>query len=379
MLLAVGAVLAVVMAAAAAFVAAAMTRVSENLAEHVVTRPGVEAPPAPTVPDWDGPVNLLIMGSDERLGQTTGDYGYEQSGARSDVTMLLHVSADHTNATLVSIPRDTMLPIPECTTTSGETVPAQDEAMINGALTAGPYCSLDAIRSFTGLDVDHFIVVDFDGVVGVTNAIGGVDVCVTDDVEDLYSGLILPAGEHTIQGADALAFLRSRHGFGDGSDLGRIAVQQTYLASLARKVMSAGTLANPFALFALADAASQAISVDEGLSSTEALVGLAGTLAGIDLAKITLVQLPVEDYPYDPNRVQPIAEEAAALFAALAADQAIGFAADAPEPDPDADAEPAAEATPDTAEAAPTDPATTTLGPTTKGQTAAAATCAGAR
>jgi LCP family protein required for cell wall assembly len=390
-LLAVAVLLAAVIGATAAFVAAAMARVSDNLAEGVAARPGVEEPVAPTVPDWDGPVNLLILGSDERAGLSSGEYG-DDSGARSDVMMLLHVSADHRNATLVSIPRDTMLPIPECATPSGETVPAQEVAMINSALMAGPYCSLDAIRAFTGLDVDHFIVVDFDGVVGVTNAIGGVDVCIADDVEDLYSGLILPAGEHTIQGADALAFLRTRHGFGDGSDLGRIATQQTYLSALARKVTSAGTLTNPFALFALADAASQAISVDEGLSSSEALVGLAGTLAGIDLSKIALVQLPVQDYVYDPNRVEPIPDEAAALFAALAADHVIGFTPDAPEIYPheatdevgadEAPAEPASDA--DTAVAAPAeasapDPATTTLGPGTKGQTAAAATCAGAR
>lgn len=380
-----GALLAVALAAVATFVAAAMARVAENLEQNAVARPGVEEPQAPTVPDWDGPVNLLIMGSDERAGLTTGDYG-EDSGARSDVMMLLHVSADHSNATLVSIPRDTMLPIPECVTAGGGVVEAREAAMINSALMAGPYCSLDAIRAFTGLDVDHFIVVDFDGVIGVTDAIGGVDVCVATEVADPYSGLFLPAGEHTIQGADALAFLRTRHGFGDGSDLGRIAAQQTYLSALARKATSAGTLTNPFALFGLADAATSAIAVDEGLSSAEALVGLAGTLAGIDLAKIALVQLPVQDYAPDPNRVEAIGEEAAALFAALAADQAIAFAHDDPAaPDAVDEAEVAVVEAPDEASAggdappAPEpDPATTTLARGAKGQTADAATCAGA-
>jgi LCP family protein required for cell wall assembly len=380
----------VVAAVAAAFVAAATAKVSENLAQNVIERPGEEAPEVPVVPDWDGPVNLLIMGSDERAGLTSGDYG-EDSGARSDVMMLLHVSADHSNATLVSIPRDTMLPIPECTTSGGEVIAAQGPSMINSALMAGPYCSMDAIRDFTGLPVDHFIVVDFDGVIGVTDAIGGVDVCVATDVEDPYSGLFLPAGEHSITGVDALAFLRTRHGFGDGSDLGRIAAQQTYLAALARKVTSAGTLTNPFALFALADAASKAIHVDEGLSTADALVGLAGTLAGIDLDHIALVQLPVQDYEPDPNRVEPIADQAAALFAALAADHVIGLPSGEPdEPvSPEGDGDEAVDggdgaegAAPDSP-AAPAEPsapgsATTTLGAGTKGQTAAAATCAGA-
>lgn len=385
----VAAVVVVVAVVAAAFAAAAMAKVSGNLAENVVERPGDDTPEVPTVPDWDGPVNLLILGSDERAGLTSGEYG-EDSGARSDVMMLLHVSADHSNATLVSIPRDTMLPIPECTAPDGEEIPAQGVAMINSALMAGPYCSLDAIRAFTGLPVDHFIVVDFDGVIGVTDAIGGVNVCVATDVEDPYSGLMLAAGEHELKGADALAFLRTRHGFGDGSDLGRIAAQQTYLSALARKVMSAGTLANPFALFALADAASQAISVDEGLSSVDALVGLAGTLAGIDLAHIALVQLPVQDYGPDPNRVEPIPDQAAALFAALAADHVIGLPSDEPvesgepgEPgesgEPDELGEPeSSDGEAPAAEASAPGPATTTLAAGAKGQTAATATCAGA-
>ncbi|MGG7463045.1 LCP family protein [Plantibacter sp. YIM 135347] len=373
-------VLAVVLVAGIAFAAVTYFRVVGNISDNVVARPGQSETPL-AIPNWDGAVNLLIMGSDTRTGQTTGEYGQaDEAGARSDVMMVLHVSADHKNATLISIPRDTMLPIPECTDPDGTVVDAQSIGQINGALDHGPYCSLDAIKQFTGLDIDHFIVVDFDAVIGMTDAVGGVDVCVAEDVDDPYSGLSLTAGEHSIQGAQALAFLRTRHGFGDGSDLGRIGAQQTFLSALARKVKSAGTLSNPIALFNLADAATKSVTVDEGLGSPAALVGLAGTLANVDLDKMVLVQLPVEDYPADPNRVQPIDDQAQAIFAALKADQPLTFQA----PDTgDGSTDTPSDAPTDASTGAPSDgsttPATTVPVPLpdqAKGRTANDATCA---
>lgn len=359
--------LAVLLLGAAAFAAVLYFRVIGNISENTVARPGhTEAPLE--IPNWDGPVNLLIMGSDTRAGQVTGNYGDSETGARSDVMMVLHVSAGHKNATLVSIPRDTMLPIPECTAPDGTIIDAQDLAQVNSALNYGPYCSLDTIKQLTGLDIDHFIVVDFDGVIGVTDAIGGVDVCVAEDIEDPYSGLSLTAGDHSIQGAQALAFLRTRHGFSDGSDLARISAQQSFLSSLARKVKSAGTLTNPVALFNLADAASKSISVDTGLGTGSALVGLAGTLAGVDLDKMVLIQLPVEDYWADPNRVVPIDDQVEQIFAALRADQPLAFTAPpVPEPDPSATATPSD---------APTAAPPVILPDGLPGQTADQATCA---
>lgn len=355
--------------ASVGYVVALSLRVTDNIASNAVTRPGVTATPV-TIPNWDGAVNLLIMGSDTRVGQTSGSYGDKIDGARSDVMMLLHVSADHKDATLISIPRDTMLPIPSCTKADGTVVPAQDVAQINGALSEGPYCSLDAIRAFTGLDIDHFMVVSFDGVVGVTNAIGGVDVCVDHDVNDTDSGLKLTKGTHTIQGTQALAFLRTRHGFGDGSDLGRIAAQQTFLASLARKVKSAGTLTNPVALYKLADAASQAMAVDSGLASPSALVGLAGTLADIDLERIVLIQLPVTDYPPDPNRVEPIASQSKAIFAALAADKPLTLTSSSPS------SKSSSASTKSSTPTSTSTPSGVTLEQGVKGQTAAVSSCA---
>lgn len=334
----VAAVTVVAFTAAAVFVAVVYSRVVGNVSANVVDRPvssSESSPDALAIPDWDGAVNILIMGSDTRVGQNTGDYGANETGARSDVMMVLHVSADRENATLVSIPRDTMLPIPECVTEDGSIVAAKSAAQVNGVLGYGPYCSLDTIRALTGLDIDHFIVVDFDGVVGITEAVGGVDVCVSSDVVDPLSELSLTAGKHTIEGKEALAFLRTRHGFGDGSDLGRIAAQQTFLASMARKMKSAGTLTNPVALFKMADAASASMTVDAALASSPAnLVGLAGTLANVDLEKMILLQLPVEDYPADRNRVQPIASQTRQVFDSLRNDIPLVFELTEPEVEP---------------------------------------------
>lgn len=372
LMVAAAAVVCVTMVAGISFVSATYFQVVGNLADNAVGRTdgtGTE------IAGWDGAVNILIMGSDSRDGQTSADYG-EAGGARSDVMMLLHVSADREDATLISIPRDTMLPTPECTTPDGAVVPAQESAQINAVLENGPFCSLDTIRDFTGLPIDHFIVVGFDGVIGITEAIGGVDVCVENDVADDYSGLYMTAGTHSLRGEAALAFLRTRHGFADGSDLGRIQAQQAFLASLARKVTSAGTLTNPGALYGLADSASRAMTVDEALAQPSSLVALAQTLANVDLNRIVMLQLPVVPYWADSNRVEPLTEETDAIFATLRADQPLTFqgdeAADAPGQEGQEAPEDAAE--PEDVAGAPSEPLT--LSDDIVGRTAEDTTCA---
>ncbi|WP_353114343.1 LCP family protein [Microbacterium sp.] len=364
----IGAVLLVVVLAVVAVVVAIALRVTGNVASNAVTRPGASAD-APKIPDWNGPVNLLIMGSDGRADLTSGKYGDDDiSGDRSDTLMLLHINAQHTDATLVSIPRDTMVSRPECTSKDGTVHPAADRVQINSTFDIGPYCTLDTVTQLTKLPIDNFVVVNFDGFIDITNAIGGVEVCLAEDVDDRFSGLHLSAGTHTIKGAEALAFVRTRHGIGDGSDLGRIRTQQIYLSALARKVKSAETLTNPVALFQLADAASRTLQVDEGLSSPSALVGLAGTLANVSLDRMVLLQLPVRDYPANRNRVEPIPSQSAALFEAMRNDRPVVLQT------PPAEG-PKAPATTAPSTGGPS--GGETLPPDTKGQTADRPTCAG--
>ena len=269
------------------------------------------------------PINLLVIGSDGRSNPTDchlgGDCG---PGANADVEMVVHVAADRTNATVMSIPRDTVTELPACRDTRTGTSMATHVGQINSTLSYGPGCTVAAVHQLTGIPIDHFVMVDFAGVVTMSDAVGGVQVCVSDNLYDPYSHLKLSAGDHTLQGLAALEFLRSRHAFGDGSDLGRTYAQHLFLSALIRNLKSAGTLADPAAVYSLADAATKALTVDTGLSSIPSLAGLAADLDKVPTRRVTFTTMPNTPDPADTARVLP-ASGANRLFAAIADDQAL--------------------------------------------------------
>ena len=204
----------------------------------------------------NGALDILIIGSDTRKGNN-GAYGDEEdrnSEARADVMMLLQISKDRKNVSVLSFPRDLMVSVPQCTDPDNGTVyPAEDNVQINESLSrGGAGCTVATISKLTGVNIDHFMLVDFNAVKELSKVVGGVQVCVDAPIDDEYSGLKLPAGTSTVEGEQALAFLRSRHGFSDGSDIGRIQAQQGFMASLLRKVKSEGTLSNPGRLASIA-------------------------------------------------------------------------------------------------------------------------------
>ena len=181
-------------------------------------------------------LNILLIGSDTR--ETTEDLvaagGEDVPGARSDTTILLHLSADRSRAVAVSIPRDSWVPVPSCTTADGG-ASAPVTTKFNAAFeTGGPACTIQTVESLN-VRIDHFVVIDFAGFTNMVGALGGVDVCVPEETTDSASGLDLPAGRSTIDGDQALAFVRARKGIGDGSDLGRIDRQQAFLASWCKR------------------------------------------------------------------------------------------------------------------------------------------------
>ncbi|MDN3479222.1 LCP family protein [Curtobacterium sp. APC 4022] len=268
-----------------------------------------------------GGANILLIGSDTRVGQFDSDEDVE--GARNDVTMLVHVSEDHQQLTAVSFPRDLMVPIPACTNPeTGTTYPAAASAQFNTALgNGGVSCVVDTVENLTGLTVPYAGLITFDGVIEMSNALGGVDVCVASRIDDSFTGLHLSAGAHSLQGTDALAFLRSRHGVGDGSDLARISSQQVFLSALLRQVTSNGTLSNPLTLYKLAGAALSNMTLSDGLAQTRTLVGLASTLRGMSTSSMLFVQYPVVDDPADPARVVVDETNAHALNVALQTDE----------------------------------------------------------
>ena len=188
------------------------------------------------------------MGSDKRRG----DAALNVEGERSDTTILLHLAADRESAVMVSIPRDTIVDIPECLREDGTTVPARSAQMFNSAFSeGGAACTIKTVEKLTDIRIDHHVVIDFNGFKGMVNALGGVKVCLPNDVNDPNSHLNLSAGTHTVKGQQALAYVRTRHGLGDGSDISRIDRQQAFLGSMVSKVRSTGLLLRPDRLLRL--------------------------------------------------------------------------------------------------------------------------------
>ncbi|MEV6251148.1 LCP family protein [Streptomyces sp. NPDC051742] len=273
--------------------------------------------------------NVLIIGTDKRTGAGNAGYGDKNSPGHADTTILFHVAKDRTNATAVSIPRDLMTTIPECQSRQPDgsilTIPGQRQARFNVSLGQDgrdPGCTMRTVKELTGLTVDHFMMVDFNAVKELTSAVGGVKVCVEKAVDDPKSHLKLPAGESVIEGEQALAFVRTRSSFGNKSDLDRIKIQQQFLGSMIRQMKSDETLTSPTKLYDLAEAATNALTVDKGIGSLSKLQDLAKELSGIDTKNISFATLPVIDNPAEPKpiTVVPHPTQAPQLFSALQSD-----------------------------------------------------------
>jgi len=301
---------------------------------HLAQLPGStqSSGPAPQIGAIKGGVNLLLVGTDTRTGQG-GAYESDDeldgsSGAgNNDVTILLHIAQDHQSATIVSFPRDLMIPIPSCPDPDGGSYPSMSYQMLNSTLTYGglPCPVLTISKLMDGLSIPFAAEITFDGVAAMSNAVGGVTVCLATPVKDPYTNpqLNLPAGQQTLVGAEALSFLRSRHGVGDGSDLGRISNQQVFLSALVRKVKDGGVLANPLALYPLAKAAVTNMQLSDGLENASTMVQIALALKNINLNNVVFLQYPVSTDPDDVNRVVPNEAAAEALTDALQQDRPV--------------------------------------------------------
>lgn len=275
------------------------------------------------------PINILVMGSDGRtskadckLGGGCSRTGVQTGNGNADVQMVVHISADRSNATVMSIPRDTMVDVPACKDGESGQSTSGYYGQINSALQYGPACQVATIHRLTGIPIDHFVKLDFSGVVKMSDAVGGVSVCVSDNVYDTYSHLKLSKGTHTLKGEAALEFVRSRHGFGDGSDLGRTVSQHIFLSAMIRKFKSAGTLTDPTAVYDLADAATKALTVDDGLGSVKKLISLAADVNKVPTKRMTFTTMQTAPDPTDSNRVV-VGAGAKDLFSTIADDQSL--------------------------------------------------------
>ncbi|MCU1550401.1 MAG: family protein required for cell wall assembly [Glaciihabitans sp.] len=282
--------------------------------------PGETVAPPPGIGVYPGGFNILIVGDDTRAGQGGIGAGADDGGALNDVNMLLHVSADHSNATAVSIPRDMVVPMPACSKGG----PATGLPINNTLNYGGLPCVVATVEALTGLTIQFAGLITFRGVIEMSNAVGGVQVCVAGNLNDKEVGLHLKSGYHTLSGTNALKFLRSRHGVGDGSDLGRISSQQVYLSSLVRTLESAGTLSNPATVYKIASAATRNMELSTSLRSIDTLYSIAQALKGIPLTRVQFVQYPgtTGGTGIYSGKVQPIASLANQLFSYIKADKA---------------------------------------------------------
>ncbi|MFE4329012.1 LCP family protein [Streptomyces sp. NPDC056831] len=277
--------------------------------------------------------NVLVIGSDARTGGNSALGGGDKSDiGRSDTAFLLHVYADRRHAVAVSIPRDTLVTIPSCKLPDGSWTKTRTDAMFNEAYAVGqtangsPACTQNTVEELTGLRVDHTVVVDFKGFAELTDVVGGVKVCLPQDIyqKDLNPNrttqgrLLFSKGEQTVSGQKALDYVRIRHGIGDGSDIGRIKRQQAFVASLITRVKSDGL--TPTKLLPLADAATKSMTVDPGLGSADKLISFAMSLQNIDLHNTKFVTIP---WRYKGARVAIVQPDADELWAALKADRTV--------------------------------------------------------
>ncbi|WP_123970587.1 LCP family protein [Streptomyces sp. TLI_185] len=265
------------------------------------------ASPLPT-----GSLNILVLGSDSRSGKENKALGGgSSSGARSDTAMVVHIDAGRKKATVVSIPRDTLVTRPSCPLKSGGSTAVAYRAMFNSAYSVGgAVCAVKTVESITNVRMDHYLEIDFSGFAKLVNALGGVTVTTDQDIEDDDSHLHLKAGTHTLNGKQALALARTRHGIGDGSDLGRIGLQQKLVKALLEQISSTSLFTDPARLYTVAEAVTSSLTTDTGLDSLSELVGLGESLKGLSADRVKTVMMPVVTAPSDPNRV--VAKEPAA-------------------------------------------------------------------
>lgn len=290
-------------------------------------------------PYADQALNIVVMGTDLRDGDNADVAGAATSsngdGMRSDTTMLVHIAGDRSRAEVVSIPRDSLVTIPDCTRTDGSHTGVWYNTMFNEAFSLGAgdsedvagaaACTRRAIEQLTGVLTTDHVVVEMSGVTPIVDAIGGVRMCLPEPMVGRQVDLDLPAGEQIIDGETAIDFLRARKGTGFGlemgSDLARIDRQQAFLDAAAHEISSKNMLTDSPTLYRVVEAVLGSISTSPGLGTPEALAGFANSLRQIPPDQIVFTNVPVIDAPTNRNRVVWTAE-ADAIWQRISADEA---------------------------------------------------------
>jgi LCP family protein required for cell wall assembly len=301
---------------------AAYAKLNSNISRVDVTAEiGADRPTEKVATASTGPLNILVLGSDNRSSLGTNKYG-TAAGSRSDTTLLVHVSGDRTWVSVVSIPRDSMVKAPpNCSPKAPKSQWEVRQFNLNFN-DGGPGCVIRTIEGNTGIFINHYAVVNFNGFKGMVSALGGVDVCTPVAIDDPDSGLKLTVGRHHLNGSQALGYVRVRETVGDGSDLGRIERQQAFMSSVAQEATQSSLLLRPDKLFSFLSAATQSLTTDPKFS-LGVMKDLADSVKAVGMDKIQFATVPVVGYAPDPNRVA-WASSADELWSALREDRQLG-------------------------------------------------------
>lgn len=284
-------------------------------------------------------VNILVLGSDTRAGSNNvdGSQGSEEVAvARSDTAMVMHLSADRSRVDVVSIPRDTLVSIPSCTLRDKTSSAPQDDTMFNQAFATGAgtgtdttaiglgaACAIKTVEAMSGIVIHEFVVVDFSGLERMVDALDGVGVYVTEEIDDPhYTGAQFSVGCHHMSGAEALQYARVRHGVSNGSDTSRIGRQQNLMGAMIRAAVSKNLLTNLDDLYSFASAGLSTLTVSKGIGSLSTLAGLAKSVSDVGMDKINFIALPTTEAPWDPNRLVPT-QDANRVWKALKKDEPV--------------------------------------------------------
>ena len=382
---------AVVLVAAIAVAAFVVVDYFNRFNDGAVALEGAPEVEPPAIGAYPGEFSMLIIGTDECGDVSTGLLGARcantDGGILNDVNLLVHVSAEPRNVTVVSLPRDLMVPTPECTLEDGSVASETTKTQINAVFQrAGMSCVAKTVTELTGVEIPFAAKIDFDGVMEVTDAIGGVEVCIGGNgIRDEHTSIDWAPGPRTVSGYEALQFIRTRHGVGDGSDMARVSNQQQYMSRLVKKIMSDEVLSDPGKVLALADTVVENIDPSDELGNPIRLAQLALSIKDVPFSDFVFLQYPVFPDPDDDDRVIPDRDAAESIWTALAAGQPVQLTGDVtnnggvelvgPAPGTDAGT-PATEAPSTDSPATGTPAPRATLDPNISGQTVDQETCA---
>ncbi|MEU3265794.1 LCP family glycopolymer transferase [Streptomyces bacillaris] len=267
--------------------------------------------------------NILLIGSDSRAGDNS-KYGRDDGGSqRSDTTILLHLAADRKSATAVSLPRDLMVEIPACRTGDDKETRERFGQFNSAFELGGTACTIRTVERLTGIRIDHHMVVDFNGFKDMVDAVDGVEICLKDPIDDKDAHLELPAGRQTLNGEEALGYVRARKTLGDGSDTERMDRQQRFLGALVNKMQSNGVLLNPTRLYPVLDAATKSLTTDPGLDSLRDLYDLVRSMRDVPTDQVQFLTVPRQPYRNNPNRDELVEPDASELFKQLREDKPV--------------------------------------------------------